>query len=148
MDSFRTGLILLGGLFLYDIWWVFGTNVVSLLWIAVWNNSNNVVQMVDVATNIDLPIKLLWPKSQTFATNAGYTMLGLGDVVVPGLFIAMALRYDQARFLASVPISRAQESFPKPYFTAAIISYVIGLATTMGVMHFTKAAQPALLYLR
>ena len=28
IDSFRTGSILLSGLFLYDIWWVFGTKVV------------------------------------------------------------------------------------------------------------------------
>lgn len=28
IDSFKTGSILLGGLFLYDIWWVFGTEVV------------------------------------------------------------------------------------------------------------------------
>lgn len=29
IDSFKTGSILLSGLFLYDIWWVFGTEVVS-----------------------------------------------------------------------------------------------------------------------
>lgn len=29
LDSFKTGCILLSGLFLYDIWWVFGTKVVS-----------------------------------------------------------------------------------------------------------------------
>jgi len=29
VDSFRTGTILLSGLFLYDIYWVFGTEVVS-----------------------------------------------------------------------------------------------------------------------
>lgn len=28
LDSFKTGSILLSGLFFYDIWWVFGTNVV------------------------------------------------------------------------------------------------------------------------
>jgi len=28
VDSFSTGIILLSGLFLYDIWWVFGTKVV------------------------------------------------------------------------------------------------------------------------
>jgi minor histocompatibility antigen H13 len=28
IDSFRTGSILLSGLFLYDVWWVFGTKVV------------------------------------------------------------------------------------------------------------------------
>lgn len=31
LDSFRTGTILLAGLFLYDIWWVFGTEVVSTI---------------------------------------------------------------------------------------------------------------------
>jgi minor histocompatibility antigen H13 len=29
IDSFKTGTILLSGLFVYDIWWVFGTEVVS-----------------------------------------------------------------------------------------------------------------------
>lgn len=29
IDSFQTGTILLTGLFIYDIWWVFGTEVVS-----------------------------------------------------------------------------------------------------------------------
>lgn len=28
LDSFKTGCILLSGLFLYDVWWVFGTEVV------------------------------------------------------------------------------------------------------------------------
>ncbi len=31
IDSFRTGTILLAGLFVYDVWWVFGTEVVCLL---------------------------------------------------------------------------------------------------------------------
>jgi minor histocompatibility antigen H13 len=30
LDTFRTGCILLAGLFIYDIWWVFGTKVVSM----------------------------------------------------------------------------------------------------------------------
>ena len=29
LDSFKTGCVLLSGLFFYDIWWVFGTEVVS-----------------------------------------------------------------------------------------------------------------------
>ena len=33
------------------------------------------------------------------------------------------------------------------YFYTGFVSYVIGLGTTVGVMHFFKAAQPALLYL-
>jgi len=29
LDSFLTGSVVLGGLFVYDVWWVFGTDVVS-----------------------------------------------------------------------------------------------------------------------
>ncbi|KAJ7218078.1 peptidase A22B, signal peptide peptidase [Mycena pura] len=125
IDSFRTGCILLAGLFVYDVWWVFGTEV-----------------MVKVATSLDVPIKLLWPKSMAFAAERGFTMLGLGDVVIPGIFIALALRYDHHR--AGAPGHRA---FGKPYFYAGLGAYVAGLATTMGVMHAFGKAQPALLYL-
>ena len=72
-------------------------------------------------------------------------MLGLGDIVVPGVFVALALRYDYQRFLAK---GGEGYNFSRPYFTAAVLAYVAGLATTMTVMHVFKAAQPALLYLR
>ncbi|KAH9911597.1 signal peptide peptidase-domain-containing protein [Fomitopsis serialis] len=126
IDSFQTGCVLLSGLFLYDIWWVFGTDV-----------------MVAVATTLDVPIKILWPKSLIFSTERGFTMLGLGDIVVPGMFIALALRYDYHRSDKAVQGS----SFSKPYFYAGLLAYVTGLMTTMGVMHFFGHAQPALLYL-
>ncbi|KIP11612.1 hypothetical protein PHLGIDRAFT_10595 [Phlebiopsis gigantea 11061_1 CR5-6] len=128
LDSFKTGCILLSGLFLYDVWWVFGTEV-----------------MVKVATNLDVPIKLLWAKSLTFATARGFTMLGLGDIVVPGLFVALALRYDHHRAAARAAPTAGR--VPTPYFAAALTAYVAGLAATMAVMHVFRAAQPALLYL-
>ncbi|KAH7914137.1 signal peptide peptidase-domain-containing protein [Hygrophoropsis aurantiaca] len=128
IDSFQTGCILLSGLFFYDIYWVFGTEV-----------------MVKVATSLDIPIKLLWPKSLEFSTARGFTMLGLGDIVIPGTFVALALRYDYARSLKSG--SQIHQSFPKPYFSATLSAYVTGLVTTMTVMHVFGAAQPALLYL-
>jgi minor histocompatibility antigen H13 len=71
-------------------------------------------------------------------------MLGLGDVVIPGCFIALALRYDYHRYSKTTQ----KASFTKPYFYAALVSYIIGLVTTMTVMHIFKSAQPALLYLR
>ena len=100
--------------------------------------------MVKVATTLDVPIKLLWTKSLTFSTDRGFTMLGLGDIVVPGMFVALALRYDRHR--ASTKSSEG--GFSKPYFYAALCAYAIGLGTTMMVMHIFKTAQPALLYLR
>ena len=98
--------------------------------------------MVKVATTLDVPIKLLWAKSLTFATERGFTMLGLGDIVVPGMFVALALRYDHYRS------KNSHQGFQKPYFYAALFAYATGLATTMMVMHVFKSAQPALLYLR
>lgn len=44
LSSTKTGLLLLWALFFYDIFWVYGTDV-----------------MVTVAKNLDLPIKLVFP---------------------------------------------------------------------------------------
>lgn len=126
LDTFRTGCILLAGLFIYDVWWVFGTKV-----------------MVSVATGLDIPIKLSWPKSVNFSPQAGFTILGLGDIVIPGSFITLSLRYDL--FRSSKRDWRSQ--FNKPYFAASLLAYILGLGTTIFVMHTFKAAQPALLYL-
>jgi minor histocompatibility antigen H13 len=44
--------------------------------------------MIAVATTIDAPIKLV------FQNAKGTSMLGLGDIVVPGMLMALALRFD------------------------------------------------------
>jgi len=44
LSSTQTGLFLLWALFFYDIFWVYGTDV-----------------MVTVAKNLDIPVKLLFP---------------------------------------------------------------------------------------
>ncbi|KAJ1916882.1 hypothetical protein H4219_003537 [Mycoemilia scoparia] len=143
LDSFKTGMIMLAGLFLYDIFWVFGTNV-----------------MVTVAKSFDAPIKVLFPKEFTLTPAKNQlTLLGLGDIVVPGVFVALAYRYDRHVYLQSIGYDKTKSlpavlngkhfrfTFPTPYFSATFAAYTAGLATTMGVMHVFKAAQPALLYL-
>jgi len=44
--------------------------------------------MVTVATKLDVPIKL------SFQSAGRSSILGLGDIVIPGIVIAMALRFD------------------------------------------------------
>jgi minor histocompatibility antigen H13 len=44
--------------------------------------------MITVAKTIDAPIKLV------FTSATGASMLGLGDIVVPGMMMALALRFD------------------------------------------------------
>jgi len=122
LGSYKVGCILLGGLFFYDIFWVFGTDV-----------------MVTVAKSFDAPIKLVFPKN-IFAETFEFSMLGLGDIVIPGIFIALLLRFDVHR-------SHNKKNISKLYFYSCYVGYFIGLATTILVMHVFKAAQPALLYL-
>ena len=121
LNSVGTGCILLIGLFFYDVFWVFGTNV-----------------MVTVAKNFDAPIKVLFPQDflvrGIFAKN--FSMLGLGDIVIPGIFIALLLRFD-------VSLKRNQ----KTYFYSSFIAYFLGLVATIVVMVVFQHPQPALLYL-
>lgn len=70
-----------------------------------------------------------------FAAN-NFAMLGLGDIVIPGIFIALLLRFDHS-------LKRQT----KTYFHAACLAYFLGLMATIFVMHVFKHAQPALLYL-
>lgn len=129
--------------------------------------------MVTVAKSLDAPIKLLAPKpSSTTASGIDFAMLGLGDVVIPGLMIALCLRFDLQRYASKRLLAEKSKKdkdgsvigkdtknrgdlvdisprhpFPRPYFWTGIVSYLIGLGTTMWVMHTFKRAQPALLYL-
>jgi minor histocompatibility antigen H13 len=122
LDSVGVGALLLGGLFLYDIFWVFGTDV-----------------MVTVAKSFEAPIKLMFPMDileKGLAAN-NFGMLGLGDIVVPGLLIALLCRFDKSHHPKGI----------KVYFYSGFLAYVLGLGTTIAVMHIFKAAQPALLYL-
>ncbi len=66
-----------------------------------------------------------------------------------GIYVALSLRFDYHQYLQTPKGKKNPHtsSFPKPYFYATFIAYIIGLSTTMAVMHYFKAAQPALLYL-
>ncbi|XP_013137485.1 PREDICTED: minor histocompatibility antigen H13 [Papilio polytes] len=121
LNNVVTGCILLSGLFLYDIFWVFGTNV-----------------MVTVAKSFEAPIKLVFPQDLLVngLSASNFAMLGLGDIVVPGIFIALLLRFDKS-------LRRGSEL----YFRATFLAYVAGLLATILVMHVWRHAQPALLYL-
>ena len=176
--TFATGSLILTGLFFYDIWAVFFTPL-----------------MVTVAKNLDQPIKLLFPRPDQPGAEGkppvkSYSMLGLGDIVLPGLMIGLALRFDLHMYylkkqkvaarsakgsekgedvikaeyhnvtglwgsrmwtlglgMSSLPQQLITAAFPKPYFIASLVGYVIGMIATLLVMSIWQHAQPALLYL-
>ena len=154
--------------------------------------------MVTVATKIDAPIKLV------FEGPTRASMLGLGDIVVPGIFIGLCLRFDlymyyyrqqklkevelvtddassghvvtnkgtqrmvvkpdyispQGQwgdrfwstkltkiFSPDVTPAVKASAFPKPYFHAGMIGYLLAMITTLVMLLVFQHAQPALLYL-
>ncbi|KAL7270177.1 hypothetical protein RUND412_007117 [Rhizina undulata] len=168
--TFTTASLLLGALFLYDIYFVFFTPL-----------------MVTVATTLDIPIKLLFPRPalSSSSSKSGMAMLGLGDIVLPGLVIAMALRFDLWRvyetlrrrnlakmhkingtpvdYTADIVLAKprfrpamldwgrkawgGELGFGKEYFCAAVGGYIFGMVSTLVGMTWSGRAQPALLYL-
>ncbi|MCJ1484269.1 hypothetical protein MMC06_004437 [Schaereria dolodes] len=183
--TFWTGTLVLSSLFVYDIYFVFFTPL-----------------MITVATKLDIPVKLLFPRpleSHDDVSKRALAMLGLGDVVLPGIMIGLALRFDLylfylrkqthqpiikrtsdyqetdkneigkdnltegivkapwrpavggwgERFWLTLPKDQWSEggSFPKTYFRASIVGYVIGMLCTLSIMHIYHRGQPALLYL-
>lgn len=128
-SDFKTGAIMLVGLFFYDIFWVFGSTAVF---------GSNV--MVTVAKGVEAPIKLMFPRSQDGCGNLEFSMLGLGDIVVPGIYITFLAKWD-----AVVQGKGKSNSFV--YLNTTMVSYILSLVVTVGVMLFFNAAQPALLYI-
>lgn len=133
--------------------------------------------MIEVATKVDAPIKLLFPIGHNDQWGKpAFSLLGLGDLVVPGILLAQVLRFDALQHLraggstingssgkknddaaasatpdAAEELARAADlvhaPFAKRVFMPTWIGYVIGLVITVIVMHVFKHGQPALVYL-
>ncbi len=133
LGQFMNAFILLWGLFVYDVFWVFGTDV-----------------MVTVALSFEAPAKIIFPQSFEPWKQG---ILGLGDIVIPGIFVGLCLRFDD--YLHKKSMNKHQhrkginifESFPKPFFFTVFVNYLLGLGATAVAMHYMNTAQPALLYL-
>lgn len=109
-----TTVILLSGLFLFDIFWVFGSKKIG---------GESVME--NVASNVDAPIML---KFFTGNDTKNTIILGLGDIVLPALFIKQ---------LNTKPF----------YYIQSLVSYAIGLIFTVVSAVVFKNGQPALLYI-
>ena len=83
ISSVKAGILLLTIVFFYELFWgdfttdIFGNHVI-----------------VTKRYSVDLPIKLLWPYMSHFAMARSCNMIGLGDLVIPGVFMSLAARYD------------------------------------------------------
>lgn len=129
LSSTKTGLLLLWALFFYDIFWVYGTDV-----------------MVTVAKNLDVPIKILFP----YLSGDGEvknSMVGLGDIVIPGIFVSLCLKFDIEQAFLSNPKVRRVADIDLPYFSMCCAGYIYGIIETFLAMFIFDHPQPALLFL-
>ncbi|KAG5419942.1 hypothetical protein I9W82_001822 [Candida metapsilosis] len=128
MTNFKLAFALLLGLFVYDIYFVFGTEI-----------------MLTVATTLDVPMKLSIPKWY----EQGLSILGLGDIVIPGLLCSLCLRFDVVNHYkrnTDEPFHHLTK-YAKPYFTVSLVFYSIGIIATLVALNVYKRGQPALLYI-
>lgn len=142
VNEVRASVLLLVVFFLYDIYFVFFSDA-----------------MIAVATSIDIPFKLVFPSAPKVPLEVSLlynnvpifhqSILGLGDVVLPGLFISLMLRFDLYNFHEQNPGTGYyhRNAFSKPYFWSSLIGYIFGILVTNVFLHYFNHGQPALLYL-
>ncbi len=76
----------------------------------------------------------------TTVDEGKFNLLGLGDIILPGLFIALLLRFDASNAKNEMKES-AMLSFRKPFFNHGIISYAVGLGIVIWLMRYMQMAQ-------
>ena len=89
--------------------------------------------METVATSYNAPVKFYMPRISTSYPVSNCSVLGLGDVAIPGLYIGFIVKFGKA-------IGTSH------YKYVALYSYAIGLVLCGLVLNIWGIAQPAMLY--
>nr|XP_043623816.1 signal peptide peptidase-like 4 isoform X2 [Erigeron canadensis] len=130
VPNLKVGTVLLSCAFLYDIFWVF---------VSKWWFHESVMIMVargDKSGEDGIPMLLKIPRM--FDPWGGYSIIGFGDIILPGLLVAFSLRYDWL----------SNKRLRAGYFLWAMIAYGLGLLITYVALNLMDGhGQPALLYI-
>ncbi|KAH9775483.1 Signal peptide peptidase-like 2 [Citrus sinensis] len=126
----QVGTVLLSCAFMYDIFWVFVSKKLFHESVMI------VVARGDKSGEDGIPMLLKIPRM--FDPWGGYSIIGFGDILLPGLIIAFSLRYDWL----------ANKSLQAGYFLWAMLAYGLGLLITYVALNLMDGhGQPALLYI-
>merc|ERR1711862_925326 len=91
-----------------------------------------------------------------FDYGGGSSLLGLGDIVLPGLLLSFASRYDEAKRFISAHRDGVKRDTGREicgseskggYFIPVILAYAMGLFMANAAVYLMRMGQPALLYL-
>ncbi|CAG2246723.1 SPPL3 [Mytilus edulis] len=159
LPSLKVSTLLLVGLLIYDVFWVFFSSYIfsaNVMVKVATRPAENPVGMfakklhltglVRDAPKLSLPGKLVFPSMQN---SSHFSMLGLGDIVMPGLLLCFVLRYDAYKKSQMISV---ETGVPPPptyvqrltYFHCSLVGYFLGLLTATVSSEVFKAAQPAL----
>ncbi|GKV23136.1 hypothetical protein SLEP1_g32903 [Rubroshorea leprosula] len=130
VPNLKVGTVLLCCAFLYDIFWVFISK-------KFYHESVMIsVARGDKTGEDGIPMLLKIPRM--FDPWGGYSIIGFGDILLPGLLIAFSLRYDWL----------ANKTLRAGYFLWAMFAYGLGLLITYVALNLMDGhGQPALLYI-
>lgn len=123
ISKFSTAVVLLLLLVIYDVVWVFCSDV-----------------MMVVAQYLDVPIKLILPVASNRLTH-----IGLGDIIIPGLLACLALKFDVD--VSYKKFGEINSKISTPSFYGVLGGYAVGIVSAFIGMSMMNQAQPALLYL-
>ncbi|XP_042382977.1 signal peptide peptidase-like 5 [Zingiber officinale] len=130
VSNLKVGTVLLGCAFLYDIFWVFFSPMLFHESVMI------VVARGDGTAEDGVPMLLKIPR--LLDPWGGYSVIGFGDIILPGLIIAFSLRYDWA----------GKKSLRAGYFLWSMMAYGSGLLVTYIALTLMDGhGQPALLYI-
>jgi len=179
INAIRVAAILLTVAFFYDIFFVFVTPLLT-------KHGESI--MVNVATSGGPPkadpswcekypssgdckggepLPMLFAIPRIGDYQGGSSMLGLGDIVLPGLLLSFASRFDEAKRLmglvsggsgrvrnggGGVSPNKSSWNFccgcgQGGYFGPVVVAYAVGLAMANAAVYLMQMGQPALLYL-
>lgn len=130
LPNIKVSTILLSCAFLYDVFWVFISPKIFHESVMI------VVARGDKGDGEGIPMLLKVPR--LYDPWGGYSIIGFGDILLPGLLISFCLRYDWI----------ARKSLLRGYFLWATVGYGLGLFLTYVALNaMNGSGQPALLYI-
>ncbi|EFJ05600.1 hypothetical protein SELMODRAFT_187400 [Selaginella moellendorffii] len=130
LPNIKVSTVLLSCAFLYDIFWVFISPYIFKESVMI------VVARGDKSGGESIPMLLRVPRF--YDPWGGYSIIGFGDILLPGLLVSFTLRFDWAN----------KKSLSGGYFLWTTVGYGLGLMLTYVALNLMDGhGQPALLYI-
>ena len=137
LKSFMLCFVCLFAFFAYDTFWVFYSEKIF---------TENV--MVVAATSIQIPIKIEFPILFSNNPIKNCMLLGLGDILLPGMVIKYCRRFDiLKKKMDKKKIGFRKKKSKMGFYFFNLILYFISVILAMSMMFIFNHGQPVLFYI-